>query len=66
MESLQERALFDPDLASVNPYDPMLNDQMKAKILKEAQINYEYFVKEIARVPAKEYFFELNNNIKPR
>lgn len=45
-------ALFDPDLAGVDPYDPMLSMQMKLKILKEIQINYWYFLREVVRVTA--------------
>lgn len=45
-------ALFDPDLAGVDPYDPMLSTQMKIKILKEVQINYWYFLREVVRVTA--------------
>lgn len=44
--------LYDPDLAGVDPFDPSLSLQMKAKILKEVQRNFYYFIREVVRVPA--------------
>lgn len=46
-------ALFDPDLAGVNPYDPRLNQNMKLKILKEVMINYWYYLREVVRLPSQ-------------
>lgn len=43
--------LLDPDLAGVDPRDPRLNIQMKAKITKECQFNYWYFLREVIRIP---------------
>ena len=44
--------LYDPDLAGVDPFDPLLSLEMKAKVLKEVQRNYWYFLREVVRVPA--------------
>ena len=47
--------LYDPDLAGIDPFDPNLSIAMKAKILKEIQRNYYYFIREVVRVPASGY-----------
>lgn len=44
-------ALFDPDLAGINPYDPNLNRTMKLKILHECNRNFWYFIREVIRIP---------------
>lgn len=44
-------ALYDTDLAGVDPFDPMLTTQMKAKVLRECMFNYWYWLRECARVP---------------
>lgn len=43
--------LLDPDLAQIDPYDPNLNQYMKAKVLRECMSNFWYFAREIVRVP---------------
>lgn len=43
--------LYDPDLAGVDPRDPRLNQTMKLKILRECQINFWYFIREVVRIP---------------
>ena len=45
-------ALYDPDLAGIDPYDPQLSLPMKIKVLKECQRNFWYFVREVVRVPS--------------
>lgn len=45
-------ALYDPDLAAVDPYDPNLSFMMKAKITKECCRNYWYFIRQVVRVPS--------------
>lgn len=44
-------ALLDSGLAGVDPRDPNLPPYMKARILKECQLNYWYFIREIVRIP---------------
>lgn len=44
-------ALLDPDLASIDPYDPNLSRQMKTKVLRECLYNPWYFFREIVRIP---------------
>ena len=43
--------LYDPDLARINPRDPNLPFHMKQRVLRECQLNYWYFLREIVRVP---------------
>lgn len=43
--------LLDPDLARIDPHDPNLPRQMKAKVLKECLHNPWYFFREIVRIP---------------
>lgn len=43
--------LFDRDLVGVDPRDPMLNQFMQAKILREIMHNYWYFIREVVRIP---------------
>ena len=43
--------LYDPDLAGVDPYDPNLSIEMKAKIMNEIKINFWYFIREVVRIP---------------
>ncbi len=56
--------LLDPDLASIDPYDPKLNPIMKSKVLRECIYNPWYFFREIVRIPdsgsATGVKFELN------
>lgn len=44
-------ALYDPDLAGVDPRDPNLNAMMKRKILRECIVNFWYFIREVVRIP---------------
>lgn len=44
-------ALFDVGLAGVDPRDPNLSPAMKGRILRECQINYWYFIREVVRIP---------------
>lgn len=44
-------ALYDTDLASIDPRDPRLNEYYKRKVLRECMINYWYFLREIIRIP---------------
>ena len=43
--------LYDSGLAGVNPFDPALPANMKARVLRECVCNYWYFLREIVRVP---------------
>ena len=43
--------LLDPDLASIDPHDPMLSTMMKTKVLKECLYNPWYFIREVVRIP---------------
>lgn len=43
--------LLDPDLARIDPHDPNLTKQMKAKVLKECLHNPWYFFREVVRIP---------------
>lgn len=43
--------LLDPDLARIDPRDPRLSPQMKAKVLRECVYNPWYFLREICRIP---------------
>ena len=44
-------ALFDPDLAYVNPLDPNLNSMYKQKVFRECLCNYWYWLREVVRIP---------------
>lgn len=44
-------ALFDTGLAGIDPRDPNLPPNMKARIFRETQINYWYFLREVVRIP---------------
>lgn len=46
-------ALLDSGLAGVDPRDPNLPSHMKARILRECQLNYWYFLREIVRIPVQ-------------
>jgi len=43
--------LLDPGLAGIDPHDTMLSREMKARVLRECQFNYWYFIREVIRVP---------------
>lgn len=43
--------LLDPDLAGIDPHDPMLSQQMKVKVLRECQFNFWYYLREVVRIP---------------
>ena len=42
--------LYDKDLAGVDPYDPTLSLEMKAKILREVRRNFWYLIREVIRI----------------
>ena len=44
-------ALLDPDLATIDPHDPNLNQYYKGKVLAECMANFWYFIREVCRVP---------------
>ena len=44
-------ALIDAGLAGVDPRDPNLNQYMKGRIMRECQLNYWYFLREVVRIP---------------
>lgn len=44
-------ALYDTSLADVDPYDPNLTRETKARILKEISTNFWYFIREVVRIP---------------
>lgn len=46
-------ALLDSGLAGVDPRDPNLPSHMKARILRECQLNYWYFLREVVRIPVQ-------------
>ena len=46
-------AIYDPDLMGVDPRDPLLSRQMKAKIVRECLTNFWYFVREVVRIPVE-------------
>lgn len=46
-------ALFDTDLAAVDPFDPMLTTLYKQKIMRECMVNYWYWLRECARIPTQ-------------
>jgi len=43
--------LYDPGLAGVDPRDPLLSGEIKARILRECIVNYWYFLREVVRIP---------------
>lgn len=43
--------LYDPDLANINPRDPNLPFIWQARVLRECQLNYWYYLREIVRIP---------------
>lgn len=45
--------IFDYDLQFIDPRDPKLNSNMKARVLKECMNNYWYFIREIVRIPVQ-------------
>jgi len=44
-------ALLQPDLQGVDPFDPLLSEEMKLKIKIECTFNPWYFIREVMRVP---------------
>ena len=46
-------ALLNPNLAGVDPRDPLLTPQQKAMVLVEIQYNYWYFLREVVRIPVQ-------------
>lgn len=54
--------LFDPTLRGVDPYSPLLTNEVKMKIDKECRLNVWYFFREIVRVRinTEESYFDLN------
>lgn len=52
---IQNNAFFlvtlDPGLLGVNPRDPRLNTNMRARIMVECRKNFYYFLREIVRIP---------------
>ena len=45
-------ALYDPDLAGIDPRDPNLSPLYKQKVLRECIVNYWYYLREVLRIPA--------------
>ena len=43
--------LYDPDLANIDPRDPHLDFRWQARILRECELNYWYFLREVVRIP---------------
>ena len=43
--------LYDPLLKGVDPYDPEISEEMKARVLLEIRKNYWYFIREVVRIP---------------
>lgn len=41
----------DPSLVGVDPYNPKLSKNTQKRIIKECEINYWYFLREVLRVP---------------
>lgn len=54
--------LYDKDLANVDPYDPNLTLEMKAKVLREVRRNFWYLIREVIRikVPGGVKYYELH------
>nr|DAY68574.1 MAG TPA: large terminase [Caudoviricetes sp.] len=55
--------LHDPSLANIDPFDPLLSEEMKSKIINECKINIWFYFREILRVPCQgggKEMFELN------
>lgn len=46
-------ALIDTGLAGIDPRDPNLPSHMKARVLRECQVNYWYFLREVIRIPVQ-------------
>lgn len=44
--------LYDKSLQGVDPYDPNLSLETQARILKEVQINFWYYIREVIRIPS--------------
>ena len=44
-------ALFDPELAGVDPHDPKLSEDLQERVLAECVRNMWYFVREVVRIP---------------
>lgn len=44
-------ALYQPELSGIDPHDPDLDQETKAKILAESQYNPWYYFREVHRVP---------------
>jgi hypothetical protein len=43
--------LYDAGLATIDPHDPDLSREWKARVLKEVKQNFWYFIREIVRIP---------------
>lgn len=46
-------ALIDPDLMNIDPHDPNLSPIMQAKVFREVQRNFWYFIRECVRIPVE-------------
>lgn len=42
--------LYDSKLLNINPHDPNLSLEMKARIQKEVMINYWYYIREVVKI----------------
>lgn len=45
--------IYDPGLMGVDPRDPQLPFEMKKRVLRECQINFWYFIREVVRIPTE-------------
>ncbi len=45
--------LYDVGLAGIDPRDPSLSADMKARVLRECICNYWYFLREVVRIPTQ-------------
>lgn len=43
--------LYDPNLLGVDPRDPLLTREQKARVTRECIVNYWYFLREVVRIP---------------
>ena len=43
--------LYDSKLQGVDPYDPAINSETKARIYRECKNNIRYFLRELSRIP---------------
>ena len=52
--------IFNPQLIGVDPWDPLLKDNVKLAIIEECMHNYWYVYREVLRINNGKNYFDIN------